>query len=104
MVSLFKRKEKKNKKYLFSYLIRFLNRVAEYSSENKMTASNLAICIGYSLLYPKEQLSSSYTNCSIVVELMIIHYKQLFPEDKQDPRISYRAQPDVIPTVFQSVD
>ncbi|CAF3287680.1 unnamed protein product, partial [Rotaria sp. Silwood2] len=55
-------------------LIWFLSRVSEYSSINKMTASNLGICIGCSLLYPKEQssnlsLSNLYTISSIIVEL-----------------------------------
>jgi hypothetical protein len=69
-----------------------------------MTATNLGICIGCSLLYPKEQSSNSYTNSSTIIELMIIHHKQFFPEDnQQDPQTSYRPQPDVIPTVFQSV-
>ncbi len=90
---------------MFSYLIRFLSRIAEYSSENKMTASNLGICIGCSLLYPKEQSSNSYINSSTIIELMIIHYKQLFPTDNQsDIQTSSRLQPDVIPTGLQSVN
>jgi hypothetical protein len=67
-----------------------------------MTPNNLGICIGCSLLYPKEQSSNSYTNSSIIVELMIIHHKQLFPDDYQ--QTSYRPQPDLIPTNFQSVN
>jgi hypothetical protein len=67
-----------------------------------MTASNLGICIGSSLLYPKEQSSNSYTKSSFILELMIIHHKQLFPEDNS--QTSYRPQPDVIPTVLQPVN
>lgn len=84
--------------------MRFLNRVVEYSSENKMSPNNLGICIGYSLLYPKDQSSASQPNPSSIIELMIIHYKQLFPEDKQDPRVLYRTPPDLIPTNFQTVN
>ncbi|CAF3740706.1 unnamed protein product [Rotaria sp. Silwood1] len=94
------------------YLIRFLSRVAEYSSVNKMTASNLGICIGCSLLYPKEQtsnlsMSNSYTISSIIVELMIIYNKQLFPlnnqiDIEQDNQTLYQSQPDLIPTFIQS--
>ena len=59
-------------------MVRFLARVAEYSSENKMTASNLGICIGCSILYPRDQntsMSNSYTSGSTILELMIIHHK-----------------------------
>jgi len=57
-----------------------------------MTPSNLAICIGCSLLCPKDQSSNSFTKCSIIIELMIVHHKQLFPQDNQSD------QPDLIPT------
>ena len=70
-------------------MVRFLARVAEYSSENKMTASNLGICIGCSILYPKDQsssttsMSNSYASGSTILELMIIHHKQFFPNVSQ---------------------
>ena len=99
-----------------SYLIRFLSTVAEYSHENKMTASNLGICIGCSLLFPKDQLSnstmsSSYASASMIVELMIVHHKQLFPSSsssnqsttEQQSYKSFKSQPDLIPTEFHSV-
>ncbi len=93
---------------MFSYLIRFLSRVAEYSSENKMTASNLGICIGCSILYPKDQLSNtsmsnSYASASIILELMIIHHKQLFSNSNQSSEKSFKSQPDIIPTEFHPV-
>ncbi|CAF4887843.1 unnamed protein product [Rotaria sp. Silwood2] len=76
-----------------------------------MTASNLGICIGCSLLYPKEQssnlsLSNLYTISSIIVELMIIHNKQLFPLNnqiyiQQHNKTLYQSQPDLIPTFIQ---
>jgi len=70
-----------------------------------MTPSNLGICIGCSLLYPKEQSSNSYINNSAIIELMIIHHKQLFSGDNQpDIQTSSRSQPDVIPTTFQPVN
>ena len=96
----------------FSYLVRFLSRVAEYSSENKMTASNLGICIGCSILYPKDQLSStsmssSYASASIILELMIIHHKQLFNNNSntssEQSFKSFKSQPDIIPTEFHPV-
>ncbi|CAF1659521.1 unnamed protein product, partial [Adineta ricciae] len=57
-----------------NYLVRFLTRVAEYSSENKMNAANLGICIGCSILYPKDQSSNTYTSGSMILELMINYY------------------------------
>ncbi len=103
------------KNLLFSYLIEFLTRVADNSSENKMTASNLGICIGCSLLYPKEQSSNtstqySYSNSSSqIVELMILNCKQLFPSNNksdipQEPPTPYRSQPDLVQTVIQTVN
>ncbi|UJR10897.1 hypothetical protein I4U23_015085 [Adineta vaga] len=88
------------------YLIRFLSDVAEHSSENKMTASNLGICIGCSLLYAKDQpsiptMSNSYTQSSTIVELMIIHHKKFFPSNGKTD-MPTRTPPDVIPTVFQT--
>ena len=69
-----------------------------------MTASNLGICIGFSLLYPREQSSNTYTNSSTIIELMITNYKQLFPEDtQQDLQSLYQTQPDVSLTIHQNV-
>ncbi|UJR34877.1 hypothetical protein I4U23_027655 [Adineta vaga] len=85
------------------YLIRFLSRVAEYSAENKMNAANLGICIGCSILYPKDQTTttSSYTSGSMILELMINYSKQLFPQQEQITK-SFKSQPDLIPTEFHS--
>ncbi|CAF3558452.1 unnamed protein product, partial [Rotaria sp. Silwood2] len=93
------------------YLVRFLARVAEYSSENKMTPTNLGICIGCSILYGKDQssinqsISNSYTAASTILELMIIHHKQLFTNSSQQEQTlkSFKSQPDLIPTEFHSV-
>ncbi|CAF0904029.1 unnamed protein product [Didymodactylos carnosus] len=84
------------------YLVQFLSKVEEYSSENKMTASNLAICIGCNLLYPstsrhstssinslssatqqqqQQQLPVNYVTSGTILELMILHLDQLFPSD-----------------------
>jgi hypothetical protein len=76
-----------------------------------MTPSNLGICIGCSILYPKDQLSStsmssSYASASIILELMIIHHKQLFNNLNQSSEQSYKSfksQPDIIPTEFHPV-
>lgn len=72
-----------------------------------MTAGNLGICIGCSLLYPKEQSNASVSNtiasASLILELMITHAKQLF--NQQDlPTKPFKSQPDLIPTEFHSVN
>ncbi len=103
------------KNLFFSYLIEFLTRVAQNSSVNKMTASNLGICIGCNLLYPKAQSSNTSTQYSFsssssqIVELMILNYKQLFSsEDKtdssQEPSTPYHSEPDLVQTVIQTVN
>lgn len=91
--------------FVFSYLVRFLTRVAEYSSENKMNAANLGICIGCSILYPKDQSTNTYTSGSMILELMINYYKQLFVYSSQQEQInksSFKSQPDLIPMEFHS--
>lgn len=91
-----------------SYLVRFFSSVVDHSSENKMTANNLAICIGCSLLYPKDPcstttpLSNSYTNGSILFETFVTHHRQLFPlvSSTTNEEKSSRIRPDLIPTDF----
>ncbi|CAF0979051.1 unnamed protein product [Adineta ricciae] len=83
------------------YLIRFLSDVAAKSAENKMTAGNLGICIGCSILYAKDQpsipmMSNSYTQSSTIVELMIVHHKKLFPSNEK-MELRTQIEPDIIP-------
>lgn len=90
-------------------MIAFLSRVSEYSTENKMTPANLGICIGCSLLYPKDQSNTSVSNtissASLILELMISNFKQLFSNTNQQDisTKSFKSQPDLIPTEFHSV-
>ncbi|CAF0734259.1 unnamed protein product [Didymodactylos carnosus] len=88
------------------YVVRFLSRVEEHSSENKMTASNLAICIGCNLLYPStsrystssinstsssvsQQLPSNYATSGTILELMILNHEQLFSGDIMFPTVEF---------------
>ncbi|CAF1275422.1 unnamed protein product [Adineta steineri] len=86
------------------YLVRFLARVTQYQSENRMTPENLGICVGCSILYPKDQSSNPYASASTILELMIIHHKQFFPNSsQQDQSVKpIKSQPDLIPTEFHS--
>ncbi|XP_033875523.3 rho GTPase-activating protein 29-like isoform X3 [Acipenser ruthenus] len=67
------------------YLIRHLCRVAEKQEENKMTASNLGIIFGPTLIKPRQtdaevSLSSlvDYPYQARIVELLILHYGKIF--------------------------
>ncbi|XP_061859502.1 rho GTPase-activating protein 29 isoform X3 [Colius striatus] len=67
------------------YLIGHLHRVTEQSDENKMSASNLGIIFGPTLIRPRQtdatvSLSSlvDYPYQARVVELLITHYEKIF--------------------------
>ncbi|XP_051971301.1 rho GTPase-activating protein 29-like isoform X2 [Xyrauchen texanus] len=67
------------------FLIQHLHRVSERADENKMTASNLGIIFGPTLLKPRQadaevSLSSlvDYPYQALVVELLIRHYEMIF--------------------------
>ncbi|KAK7881225.1 hypothetical protein WMY93_029634 [Mugilogobius chulae] len=67
------------------FLIQHLHRVSEKSEENKMTASNLGIIFGPTLIKPRQadaevSLSSlvDYPYQALIVELLIRHYQMIF--------------------------
>ncbi|NWR55905.1 RHG29 protein, partial [Bucorvus abyssinicus] len=67
------------------YLIGHLHRVTEQSDENKMSASNLGIIFGPTLIRPRQtdatvSLSSlvDYPYQARVVELLVTHYEKIF--------------------------
>ncbi|XP_047205774.1 rho GTPase-activating protein 29 isoform X1 [Girardinichthys multiradiatus] len=67
------------------FLIEHLHRVTECSEENKMTASNLGIIFGPTLIKPRQadaevSLSSlvDYPYQALIVELLIRHYQMIF--------------------------
>ncbi|XP_040911085.1 rho GTPase-activating protein 29-like isoform X2 [Toxotes jaculatrix] len=67
------------------YLIAHLNRVTEQAEENKMTASNLGIIFGPTLVKPRQidaevSLSSlvDYPYQALMVELLVRHYQTVF--------------------------
>ncbi|KAG7229039.1 hypothetical protein INR49_013158, partial [Caranx melampygus] len=67
------------------YLIAHLNRVTEQAEENKMTASNLGIIFGPTLVKPRQieaevSLSSlvDYPYQALMVELLVRHYRMVF--------------------------
>ncbi|XP_066547994.1 rho GTPase-activating protein 29 isoform X1 [Amia ocellicauda] len=67
------------------YLIGHLHRVMEKAEENKMTASNLGIIFGPTLMKPRQtdadvSLSSlvDYPYQARIVELLVLHYEKIF--------------------------
>uniref|UniRef100_A0A672RKT5 Rho GTPase-activating protein 29 n=1 Tax=Sinocyclocheilus grahami TaxID=75366 RepID=A0A672RKT5_SINGR len=67
------------------FLIQHLHRVTERADENKMTASNLGIIFGPTLIKPRQadaevSLSSlvDYPFQALIVELLIRHYEMIF--------------------------
>ncbi|XP_054622882.1 rho GTPase-activating protein 29-like isoform X2 [Dunckerocampus dactyliophorus] len=67
------------------YLVAHLNRVAEQADENKMTASNLGIIFGPTLVKPRQadadvSLSSlvDYPYQALMVELLVRHFPAIF--------------------------
>ncbi|XP_074549796.1 rho GTPase-activating protein 29 isoform X1 [Halichoeres trimaculatus] len=67
------------------FLIEHLHRVTERSEENKMTASNLGIIFGPTLIKPRQadaevSLSSlvDYPYQALIIELLIRHYQMIF--------------------------
>ncbi|KAJ8397567.1 hypothetical protein AAFF_G00438430 [Aldrovandia affinis] len=72
------------------FLIGHLHRVMEKADENKMTASNLGIIFGPTLIKPRQtdaevSLSSlvDYPYQALIVELLIRHYQKIFDEKQQ---------------------
>ncbi|XP_061775701.1 rho GTPase-activating protein 29-like isoform X2 [Nerophis ophidion] len=77
------------------YLIAHLNRVAEQAEENKMTASNLGIIFGPTLVKPRQaeaevSLSSlvDYPYQALMVELLVRHFQVVFGGSDASTRLT----------------
>lgn len=67
---------------LLKHLMTFLNLVAQFDKQNKMTAANLAIVFGPNLLFPAEESIESILNIpklNIVFQIMLENYGEVFP-------------------------
>ncbi|XP_007903020.2 rho GTPase-activating protein 1 [Callorhinchus milii] len=71
-----------NNYIVLQYLVRFLGEVAAQSSENKMTASNLAVVLGPTLLWAKDSaISLSAINpINYFTQVLFENHEQIFPE------------------------
>lgn len=65
------------------YLFAFLNHLAEYSDENMMSAYNLAICFGPTLMRaPEDKDQVQFQNqVNALIENMIVYHEDIFPKD-----------------------
>jgi SLIT-ROBO Rho GTPase activating protein len=65
------------------YLFAFLHHLSEYSDENMMSAYNLAICFGPTLMRaPEDKDQVQYQNqVNALIENMIVHHEDIFPKD-----------------------
>ncbi|CRK86971.1 CLUMA_CG000784, isoform A [Clunio marinus] len=65
------------------YLFAFLNHLSEYSDENMMSAYNLAICFGPTLMRaPEDKDQVQYQNqVNALIENMIVYHEDIFPKD-----------------------
>lgn len=65
------------------YLFAFLNHLSEYSDENMMSAYNLAICFGPTLMRaPEDKDQVQYQNqVNALIENMIVYHEDIFPRD-----------------------
>ncbi|KAM7379619.1 hypothetical protein PAMP_005161 [Pampus punctatissimus] len=89
------------------YLIAHLNRVTEQAEENKMTASNLGIIFGPTLVKPRQtdaevSLSSlvDYPYQALMVELLVRHFQPVFdtlPQSCSDIATTGQASPRLTP-------
>ncbi|NWI11236.1 RHG29 protein, partial [Crypturellus soui] len=87
------------------YLIGHLHRVTEQSDENKMSASNLGIIFGPTLIRPRQtdatvSLSSlvDYPYQARVVELLITHYEKIFDVSLQSLLSASQSEETVVTT------
>ena len=74
-------------KELLCVLIRHLNKVAANADVNMMSASNLGVCFGPTLLRPQEQTVASIMDikfCNEVIEMLIEHCHSIFPSEDDE--------------------
>jgi len=73
---------------MLKVLIRHLNKVSLKSDKNLMTASNLSVCFGPTLLWPKEKTVASIMDikfCNEVIEILIENCDRMFPSVESSP-------------------
>ena len=83
-------------KEILKVLVRHLNKVAAKQEQNLMTASNLGVCFGPTLLRPREETVASIMDikfCNEVIEIMIEHCERFFPSNESSPELLHARRP-----------
>ena len=94
---------------ILKVLIRHLSKVASKSETNLMTASNLGVCFGPTLLRPREETVASIMDikfCNEVIEAMIENCDRFFPKVGSSPddiQKHFRKRSQEEPTLHQHV-
>ena len=65
------------------YIFAFLNHLSEFADENMMSAYNLAICFGPTLMKaPEDKDQVQYQNqINALIENMIVFHEDIFPKE-----------------------
>lgn len=78
---------------VMKYLFRFLSRVSEYSSENKMGSANLALVFGPTLMRAPDsidprQLHTDVPSVNILIQLCIDQNMYIFGDEEEEEELS----------------
>ncbi|ODV66693.1 hypothetical protein HYPBUDRAFT_7079 [Hyphopichia burtonii NRRL Y-1933] len=79
--------------FTLKHLLRHLQKISQYSNENKMTASNLATVIGPALTEASslESLVNNFGFMNSILEKLIVHYEYVFEDTANDASTTYAA-------------
>ena len=83
---------------ILKVLIRHLNKVSLKSDKNLMTASNLGVVFGPTLLRPREETVASIMDikfCNEVIEILIENCERFFPSVESSPEFLHTRRPSL---------
>ena len=83
---------------ILKVLIRHLNKVSIKQDKNLMTASNLGVCFGPTLLRPREETVASIMDikfCNEVIEILIEKCERFFPSAESSPEFLHNRRPSI---------
>jgi len=83
---------------ILKVLIRHLNKVSIKHDKNLMTASNLGVCFGPTLLRPREETVASIMDikfCNEVIEILIEKCERFFPSAESSPEFLHNRRPSI---------
>ena len=90
---------------ILKVLIRHLNKVSLRSDKNLMTASNLGVVFGPTLIRPREETVASIMDikfCNEVIEIFIENCERFFPSVESSPEFLHSRRPSLDSTAAGS--